>query len=224
MSRSYLRYPLAWPLGHPRTPRNKIARSRFWQTGKNGSQRPPTFVEGRDRVIEELRNYNRRGQRIPWASVQISTDVPLRQDGYPIVGRRDPEDHGVVLYFTLDGVPYALPCDRWETMGENLAAIAAHLDALRGIERWGVGTAKEHFAGFAALPPAGASSAAKPKWFDVLGFKVGDKVNEQVIKAAFRERTKSAHPDTATGDHEEFIALQEAYEEALRFLRGRKQS
>lgn len=224
MSHTFLRSPLAWPLGHPRTPRSKIAPSLFRETGRNGSKRPPTFNEGRARVMAELQAYNHRTRRIPWASVQITTDIPLRQDGHPAAGRREPDDQGVVLYFTLDGTAYALPCDRWATMGENLAAIAAQLDAMRGIERWGVGTTKDHFAGFAALPPAGESSAAKPKWFAVLGFAVGDKVNEQKIKAAFRERTKTVHPDVATGDHEEFIALQQAYEEGMQYLRGRKQS
>ncbi|MCA0269685.1 MAG: J domain-containing protein [Bacteroidetes bacterium] len=216
MSHSFLRYPLAWPLGHPRTPRRKIAPSLFRETGRHGAKRPPTFTEGRARVLEELQRYNHRRQRIPWASVQITTNIPLRQDGHPAAGRREPDDQGVVLYFTLDGVAYALPCDRWETLGENLAAIAAQLDAMRGIERWGVGTAKEHFAGFAALPPA--TEGHVQTWWEVLDLESAP-TDAQALTRAYRVAAAKSHPD-AGGSHEDFIAVTAAYEAGKRHLQG----
>lgn len=38
------------------------------------------------------------------------------------------------------------------------------------------------------------------------------------VKAAYRNRVKQVHPDQG-GSHEEFLALQTAYEEALRLCR-----
>ena len=41
------------------------------------------------------------------------------------------------LYFHLKKQPYAMACDRYTTVADNLAAIAAHIDAVRAIERHG---------------------------------------------------------------------------------------
>jgi curved DNA-binding protein CbpA len=38
------------------------------------------------------------------------------------------------------------------------------------------------------------------------------------VKAAYRQRVKQVHPDYG-GKHEDFLALQAAYEEALRLCR-----
>ena len=64
--------------------------------------------------------------------IVISTNAELRQDGFPYSNRRAPEDVGVAVYFTLEGRPYVLPCDKWERVADNLAAIAKHVEAKRG--------------------------------------------------------------------------------------------
>ena len=57
------------------------------------------------------------------------------------------------MYFKLDSVPegLVLACDRWLRVEDNIAAVAAHIGALRGIDRWGVGSVRQAFAGYKRL-------------------------------------------------------------------------
>lgn len=219
-----LAYPLRWPLGHPRTASKDRKPSLFRETSTSGYKRPPTFDEGRRRVLAALDAYTRAGQdwRVPMDSIQITTDTVLTQRGTPAAGRREPDDVGVCVYFTLDGVPYALPCDKWATLGENLAAVAAHVEALRGIERWGVGTAKEHFAGFRALPAQGQTGEGRAAWWAVLGLATpGDLRDDAHLAALYRKRAAETHPDAPNGSHEAFVVAGQARDEAAAYLRGK---
>ncbi|NIV38132.1 MAG: J domain-containing protein, partial [Anaerolineae bacterium] len=141
-------YPLHWPHWFPRTDPAHRQRARFNRDG-----RPLTIADARGRVLREIGAFTRPGHtyRIDPDQVVISTDVPVRQDGLPYSGRKPPEDSGVAVYFELDGEPHVLPCDTWDRVADNMAAIAAHLGAMRGMERWGVGDLRSHFAGFTAL-------------------------------------------------------------------------
>ena len=116
-------------------------------------------------------------ERIRARYVVLSSNVELRLDGQPRAGLRDPADPGVALYFQLDGKLIVLACDRYTTVAANMAAIAAHLDATRTIERHGVGTLEQMFAGFAALPAPG-----KQPWRAVLGYKVDQAVTREMVQ------------------------------------------
>ena len=78
-----------------------------------------------------------------------------------------------------------------------MAAIAAHVECIRGIDRYGVGSIEQAFAGYDALPAPGA---AKP-WWQVLGFKP-DEIDRRsptaraAIEVRFRELAKQYPPDT----------------------------
>lgn len=215
-----LRYPLAWPLWQTRTPAYRRERSPFHRQGSSGQRLPLTTENATARVFRALKGYTTR--RVPLSSIRISTNLELRKDGLPRSNQRRPDDPGAAVYFDLDGKPYCMACDAWATVEENLAAIAASLDDMRAIERHKTGSAEQQYAGFAAIPEkASESSAAKPRWFEALGFAGPVFVTEDTLKAAFRERTKTAHPDTPTGSHAAFLALQQAYEEGLAYLRER---
>jgi hypothetical protein len=102
-----------------------------------------------------------------------------------------------------------LACDKWSSVADNLAAIAHHIEALRAVDRYGVGFLEQAFAGYTALPPAVGHD-----WRQTLGFRSDELVSPKVIEARFRERAKRAHPDVG-GDPREMARLNAARDVAL---------
>ena len=142
----------------------------------------------------------------------MSTNVPTRQDGYPRSNaQEDRSDPGVAVYFTLGGGPKVLACDRWDRVADNIAAIAAHVGALRGQERWGVGSLEQAFAGYAALPARATSGS----WREVL--EVGPDAELNAARAAYTRLVRAAHPDHG-GTVERLDAVRAAWGEAQREL------
>ena len=80
-----------------------------------------------------------------------------------------PDDPGVAVYFQLHDKERVLACDKWDTVADNIAAIAAHIDGIRRQDRYGVGTIDQAFAGYSALPPPGGTSRPTRPWHEVLG-------------------------------------------------------
>lgn len=78
---------------------------------------------------------------------------------------------------------------------DNIAAIAAHIDALRRIERYGVGSIEQALAGYRALP---ADTAAN--WRNVFGFGADERVTRSQLQQRYRERARAAHPDRGGSD------------------------
>lgn len=198
-----LRYPLAWPMGWPRT--IIPMRSRFG----SGFYRPPTLAAGRDALMAEL-------TRLGAWQIVISTNAKLKSDGMPSAAFGEPKgrEAGVAIYFQLEGKRIVMPCDRWESIGENLLAVAKHIEAMRGQERWGVGNLQRAFAGYAAL-----EERTGPSPWDVLG--IAPTICEATILDAWKAKATLAHPDAATGSHEAFIALNQAKDIALATVRSR---
>lgn len=196
------RYPLQWPPTWPRT--KNPERSRFGG-GLQKNDKPSV-----DKGFYEL---NAELERLGAKQITISTNVELKNNGEPHSGRKTPEDCGVAVYFKLDGSDQCIPCDKWDTVGCNLLAIAKTIDALRGLERWG---AKEMvnaaFRGFQALPSPDMvlSMPSRRSWHDVLG--VSPDAPDSVVKAAYRVLAKRAHPDMG-GSKESWEELQQAYKE-----------
>jgi len=210
-------FPLTWPVQVPRTPADRRQRGAFGRTVKKGQQLDGsprgtqkaelTVHMAADRVEQEVR-------RITEADVDslvISTNVGG-------VSRKQPEDPGAAVYFNRNGRPLCFPCDRYTTVQANLAAIAAHLEAMRGMERWGVGTTEQLFIGFQALPAPGSD------WRTVLEFgpetfHASTHVTPEQVEVRFRELAKKRHPDRG-GSHEDFVRLEEARRVALEELGG----
>jgi hypothetical protein len=188
-------YPLQWPIGHPRT-RYQV-RSKF----SNKS-----FDKARKQMLHEL-------SLLGADRVTISTNVRLRNDGYPYATDKPPEDKGIAVYFYLFKEPCVFACDKYTTMEDNLYAITKTVEALRGIDRWGVSEMlKRTFTGFKALPPA-ASSEPKRPWHKVL--EVDSTSPVFVIEAAYKKLAKIRHPDMLGGSVTAFQELREAYNEAM---------
>lgn len=129
--------------------------------------------------------------------------MPLRLDGFPMArGIKSAEDQGCAVYFTLKKQERCLSCDAWDRLSDNAWAIAKHIDALRGQERWGVLTAAESIPVF-RLP-------SKLPWYRVLGVSQSD--SYQVVRASFRRLSKLHHPDMG-GDRVTWERVAEAWQE-----------
>ena len=191
--RSIPAYPLQWPEGVKRTPPMAILRSTFGKKNWNTA----------------LKKLHRELKLLGASYVTISTNMKIRQDGMPYAQQGEIRDVGVAVYFTLDGVQVCFPCDRWATMAENLRAITLHIESMRGQKRWGVGTAKQAFAGYRALT---ATAGEGEKWWVVLGLLPGASVDE--IKNTHRELARRFHPDLG-GTPEQMARINTARDRAL---------
>ena len=187
-------FPLQWPVGRKRT--TFPGSSKFKQSAWDATQA----------LLSELR-------RLGASNVVISTNVELRNDGLPYANRKPPQDKGVAVYFTRSnrgGIGYrqtalCFACDKYDSVGDNIYAIAKTIEALRGIERWGTGEMVEQaFAGFVALPPP----APPTEWWNVLD--VTRDLDLSGVTRAYHAKAKSAHPDNG-GTHAKMAALNDAY-------------
>ena len=187
-------YPLQWPAGWPRTP---VAQQRYAKFGskKGESTRVTdlTIAEGTTRVLEQM---GRMG--IDREDVVISTNLQLRQDGLPYSRQAAPRDAGAAVYWqTARGERRVMAIDQYYRVEENLAAIAATLDAMRAIERHGGAQILDRaFTGFTALP---APTAART-WREVFGFPPGAKVGIPELRANYRRLASARHPDRGGSD------------------------
>lgn len=143
-----------------------------------------------------------------WPEAILSTNIALRNDGLPRAGQRAPEDPGVAVYFKLADRDTVLACDKWHCVEHNVWSIAKHIAAMRGIDRWGVGSVAQAFAGYAALPDLQAA----PDCWTILELPPGSSADG--IRAAYRRLARTAHPD-AGGSHERMAALNTARDIAL---------
>lgn len=198
------RFPLTWPTGWKRTPPAARRRAPFTSYKARLS-----VAVASDRLQQQL------DRMVGVTHVVLSTNVELRLDGRPRTPDAEPRDVGVAVYFRLDDKPLAFACDKWDRVGDNIGAIAAHLEALRAQDRYGVGTMAQAFAGYAALPPeAGAD------WWIILGVHA-QAIPEQV-EEAFRRLARQAHPDVGGNPHEmaRLNTARDAYYAARRELQG----
>ncbi len=143
------------------------------------------YADAVRRILAELGR-----MRVPDWNVIISTNVPLRLDGMPR-SDQEPSDPGAAVYWKQkDGQPMrCMAIDRYTRVADNLAAIAATLDAMRAIERHGGATILDRaFLGFAALP----EKASQP-WREVLGIEGAATL--ELVESRFRALIKVHHPD-----------------------------
>jgi hypothetical protein len=203
-------YPLSWPDGWKRAKVRAGAKFNKREEQKYNLQGQPMFRGKKDlsvadavqRVLGELEHMGVHDD-----DIIISTNVPLRLDGMPR-SDREPGDPGAAVYWQKK--PHAMRCmaiDQYTRVADNLAAIAATLEAMRAIERHGGATILERaFLGFAALP----EKASQP-WREVLGIE--GRATLELVESRFRTLVKVRHPDVG-GSDEEFQKLQQAREAA----------
>jgi hypothetical protein len=204
-------FPLSWPDGWKRAKNravaafNKTKDSRYDSQGQiiYGGKTRISVEDGVRRVLAEL---DRMGIRDD--DIIISTNVPLRLDGFRR-GDKEPGDPGVAVYWQKKGQPSmrCMAIDRYTRVADNLAAVAATLEAMRAIERHGgAEILNRAFLGFAALP----ERASQP-WREVLG--IPGSATMTIVEERFRSLVQVHHPDKG-GDREKFEAIVQAREAA----------
>lgn len=190
-------YPLSWPATQKRTVRY-IRKS--WQGGRG-----LTVARALEGILHEARLLGAR-------NVVVSSNIKLRIDGLPRSNQPRPEDAGVAVYFDRKGKPLVFACDQYDKPQENMRAIAKHLEAIRGMDRWGVGSLDQAFTGYQALPDSSIT------WWSELGLSERPATADD-LRRAYRNAAKLAHPDRG-GTAEQMARVAKAFEDGERFFGG----
>jgi hypothetical protein len=204
-------FPLSWPPGWRRHKAHERRKANFskgvTQYTETGSYQRYDSVgvgEGVKRIIAEL---SRMGAR----ELVISSNVALRLDGLPRAGERAPDDPGVAVYWGKGKARRCMAIDRYNRVADNMAAIAATLEAMRKIERHGGAEILDRaFTGFTALP------APEQPW-QVLGLETSNPTREQ-IDDAYRRLASQHHPDQG-GNAQEMARINVARDDLYERLR-----
>lgn len=201
-------YPLHWPNQRRRIAKDERIRARF----RRGTM-PVSVAGGCERVLRSLASIG-----VDLATVVISSNRKPRTDGLPASGQAEPEDAGVAVYWLAHQgtrtakVARCLAVDQYDRAADNLAAIAATLEALRTVERHGGRAVMEQaFTGFEALP-------SPEVWRHVFGLEDAQVVTLAEVKQLYRALAPSRHPDTG-GTHEAMAQLNAAMRAAEQVLR-----
>lgn len=213
-------YPLSWPDGWKRTPAGE---RRYGHFNRKERQYCPSTVPGNpgsnltttknltvtDSLQRLIQSLERMG--VQRQDVIVSTNVRTRLDGMPRSGEKEPEDPGVAVYWKRDGEKMrSMAVDQYTTVADNLAALAATLEAFRTIDRHGGAQILDRaFRGFAALP----ENTSQP-WRNVMGFAINVPVSRDDVERKYRDLVKVHHPDIG-GDRDRFEAITQARKDAL---------
>jgi hypothetical protein len=160
-------------------------------------------------------------ERMKGRNIVITSDLPVRRDGLPYSTASEPADPGVAVWWVdKTGAERVMACDRWRKVRDNMRAIDASIDALRGLDRWGASEAvKRALSGFAALPPP--SGDAPRGWREILGGPWPEEMSSAELLVLARSRHRRgiqiAHPDQG-GNQESAIELNIAIAAAEREL------
>lgn len=197
------RFPLQWPEGWKRSSAFERKSGTFTK-----NKRDLTIFDGVQRVLEELERLG-----VHQDDVIVSTNVRTRLDGLPRSGEPKPADPGACVYWQKSAKQpmRCMAVDRYNDVADNLAAIAATLEAMRAIERHGGAAILDRaFTGFTALP---APAAGRRDWWTVLG--VGQGATDAEISAAHRRLAAEHHPDRG-GDPSRMAEINAARDEGLK--------
>lgn len=193
------RFPLHWPSDWKRLESCYRRDATFNRGGKD-----LTVFDGVQRVLSELLKLGVTEQ-----DVIVSTNIRTRLDGLPRSGEPIPQDTGAAVYWERSG-DVGMRCmavDRYTAVADNLAAIAATLEAMRAIERHGGAAILDRaFAGFTALPAPGDD------WWHVLA--VERTATRADIDIAYRRLRSDNHPERG-GTVEAFDRVEKAYRRAI---------
>lgn len=193
---STAKFPLDWPDGWPRTPPHKTL-------GQLAGGENQTW----DSVVRRL--FGELG-RLDAKNVVLSTNQPLRRDGYPYAAKRLIRDPGVAVYFVRGGRPLVMAQDRYDKLIDNIRSLAISIEGLRKMERHGGHLMVERaFRGFEALP---APESEQP-WHRVFGFAKPPH-DFLIVKQSYRELVQKYHSDRPEGSHERMIGINKALAEA----------
>lgn len=187
-------YPLAWPVGVPRT--------------KNPSGKP--FRQSIDTAINNLTDSLRlfaRDTGRDITSLMVSSNVTLM--------KMEPKDPGIAIYFRWDNMDCCIAIDRYSTPAQNVQAAVHVIEADRTkMRHGGLNIVRASFRGYAALPPPkGPDGQLAAPWRQVLFGDPEAAADLPAVDARYRTLVKEAHPDRG-GDAAKFNLITEAVRQA----------
>lgn len=129
----------------------------------------------------------------------------IRRDGLPRADARQPSHPGIELSFTTELGRLVYRTDAYELWQHNVRAIALGLEALRAVDRYGITSSGEQYAGWLQLGTQEDPAERGRHLVEAAGGNV-------------REALRRAHPDNG-GTAAEFAAVQ-AYRRSIPALTG----
>lgn len=165
----------AWP--YPQRPKAIAPFRMGWDDSLDSLEAEIEAIGGDDLVI---------GVVVDPAHIGISGNLKVE-------GQRNPRHVGVEVSFEAGGRRLVFHTDAYKTLTQNVRAIAAGLEALRAVDRYGITSTAEQYAGFAALTAGGPD----PERGRVLVERAG----------GITEALKRHHPDHQ-GDPHDFADVQ----------------
>lgn len=193
-------YPLAWPSVYPRTSASARKSTTF----------TTSFQQARWDVLGELMRLHAR-------DIVLSTNLPVHHD--EPVYNYEPQDPGVAIWFLVRKnhgfEQMAIACDVWQTVHQNIVALAATMMGLRGMYRFGTTHVLDAMiAGLSVPLEMGLSNEEAPfsepegpdldapvaQWWYVLGFVHLHQATPEEAEKRYRARVKQAHPDRGGTD------------------------
>ena len=192
---------LDWPAGFERTDPSERSRSKKFDV---------TLSKAFSDLETQL-------ERLGVDDFRYSFDAQQRKSDQRPYSRASPDDPGFVLRWSMDGDQFAVACDHYSKLRDNVRSVGLYLKEKRLMENRPVQTGESEFAN-ARLPPAeqddvvvaGAGEHEAPH--EILG--VAPDAPDEVVRSAYRALVKDAHPDNG-GSQREFRRLEEAKEVML---------
>lgn len=214
-------YPLQWPVGWKRTDPSQRDFGRFGKmrqsTGGSWKSREElTIAQAARRLQQELER-----MAVSPDTIILSTDLRLNLDGTVRSAQAQPRDPGAAVYWTdsFSGKQRCMAIDIYTKVEQNIAALAATIEAMRAIERHGGAAILDRaFTGFTALPAPIVAGMKRP-WREVLEFFDSPRdLNSEDVQARYRRLAAQHHPDRG-GSDAKMAELNAARDEALKEVR-----
>ncbi|TYL37601.1 molecular chaperone DnaJ [Natronococcus pandeyae] len=184
---------LEWPPEFDRTPTGNRARNNNFDV---------SLSKAFDDLEAEL-------SRLDVDEFRYSFDARKRKKDQRPYARANPDDPGFVLRWSMDGEQYAVACDRFSRLRDNVRTVGLYVREKRKMEQRPVVTGESEFAN-ARLPPADEEPiAAEIPPHEILD--VAPNASESETRRAFRDKIKDAHPDNG-GSTAEFRRIKDAKE------------
>jgi len=182
-----------WPPGFDRTPPQDRSQNNRYQT---------SLSKAFDDLEREL-------DRLGVGDFRYSFDADQRKTDQRPYARANPDHPGFVLRWTMNEAQYAVACDRYSKLRDNVRTVGLYLQEKRKMEQRPVATGESEFAN-ARLPPGDPDSEAvivgpEPDPHEVLGF--APNADPEVVNAAAKQLLKKNHPDQG-GDVNQFKRVQ----------------
>ncbi|MFC4436991.1 MULTISPECIES: J domain-containing protein [Natrialbaceae] len=168
---------LEWPPEFDRTPTDERTRNNSFDV---------SLAKAFDDLEAEL-------SRLDVDDFRYSFDAQQRKRDQRPYARANPNDPSFVLHWSMGGEQYAVACDRFSQLRDNVRTVGLYVREKRKMEQRPVVTGESEFAN-ARLPPADEEPiATEVPPHEILD--VAPNTSESDVRRAFREKVKDAHPD-----------------------------